>query len=178
MVEKATLGSGCFWCSEAIFQRLNGVISVKSGYSGGAVENPPYEAVSTGETGHAEVVQITFDTNQISFDELIEVFWNIHDPTTLNRQGKDVGTQYRSVIFFENDMQRALAESYKNKIDEEEVWPDPIVTEISPLVNFYPAGNYHEDYFNRNGNEPYCAFVVAPKVKKFKKIFADKLKEA
>ena len=177
MTEKATFGSGCFWCSEAIFQRLNGVVDVKSGYSGGTVDNPSYEAVCAGTTGHAEVVQVSFDPDQISFDELLEVFWSTHDPTTLNRQGNDVGTQYRSVVFFENENQQGLAESYKQKLDSENVWSNPIVTEISPLQNFFEAENYHEDYFNRNGREPYCSFVVAPKVKKFKKIFADILKK-
>lgn len=178
MIEKTTFGSGCFWCSEAMFQRLNGVVSVQSGYSGGMVENPTYEAVCTGTTGHAEVVRISFDTEKISFDELLEVFWKTHDPTTLNRQGDDVGTQYRSVIFFENEKQQQIAESYKSRLEEEGVWPDPIVTEISALVNFFAAEDYHEDYFNKNGSESYCSFVIAPKIKKFKKVFSERLKKS
>ena len=177
MKEKATFGSGCFWCSEAVFQRLNGVIEVKSGYSGGSVENPTYEAVCAGTTGHAEVIQIEYETDTISYEELLEVFWNTHDPTTLNRQGNDVGTQYRSVIFFHDNNQKDLAESYKQKLEEEKIWPDPIVTEIAPLEIFYAAENYHEDYFNKNGSQPYCSFVVAPKVKKFKEVFSSKLKD-
>ncbi len=177
MKEKATFGSGCFWCSEAVFQRLNGVTAVKSGYSGGSVENPSYEAVCTGTTGHAEVVQMEYDPEIISYEELLEVFWNTHDPTTLNRQGNDVGTQYRSVIFFHDDNQKQLAESFKQKLGDEKIWSDPIVTEIAPLEKFYPAENYHEDYFNRNGGQPYCSFVVAPKVKKFKEVFSSKLKD-
>lgn len=174
-MNKATFGSGCFWCSEAMFKRLKGVETVQSGYSGGAIENPTYEQVCNGDTGHAEVIQITFDPEVISYDELLEVFWKTHDPTTLNRQGNDVGTQYRSVVFYHNDHQRALATAYKEKLDASEIWENPIVTEISPLSTFYVAENYHDDYFSRNGNQPYCAFVVAPKVEKFKKVFEDKL---
>ncbi len=177
MKEKATFGSGCFWCTEAVFQRLNGVTEVKSGYSGGSVENPTYEAVCSGTTGHAEVIQVEYDSEVISYEGLLEVFWNTHDPTTPNRQGNDVGTQYRSAIFFHDDNQKSLAESYKKKLTEEQIWSDPIVTEISPLTNFYPAEGYHDDYFNRNGSQPYCSFVVAPKVKKFKEVFASKLKD-
>lgn len=175
-MEKATFGSGCFWCTEAVFQRLKGVEKAQSGYSGGEVENPTYEAVCTGQTGHAEVVQVTYDPELISYDELLEVFWNTHDPTTLNRQGNDTGTQYRSAIFYHNEEQKQLAESYKEKLEAEKIWSDPIVTEISPLINFYAAEDYHDDYFDRNGGQPYCSFVVAPKVKKFKEVFADKLK--
>lgn len=174
-MEKATFGSGCFWCSEAIFRRLKGVIEVKSGYSGGAKENPTYEEVCTGITGHAEVVQVAFDPAQISYQELLEVFWKTHDPTTLNRQGNDVGTQYRSVVFYHSEDQKLLAEAFKAKLEEAKIWPDPIVTEISKLISFFPAEAYHDDYFSRNGNQPYCAFVVAPKVEKFKKIFAEKI---
>ncbi|MEP1095245.1 MAG: peptide-methionine (S)-S-oxide reductase MsrA [Cyclobacteriaceae bacterium] len=177
MIEQATFGLGCFWCSEAVFQRLKGVSSAKSGYSGGSVENPSYEAVCGGTTGHAEVIRIEFDRDQISYEELLEVFWKTHDPTTLNRQGNDVGTQYRSAIFYHNDDQKVVAEKYKEKLESEKIWPDPIVTEISPLENYYPAENYHEDYFNKNGSQPYCSFVVAPKVKKFKEVFASKLKD-
>jgi len=177
MKEQATFGLGCFWCSEAVFQRLRGVISAESGYSGGSVENPSYEAVCTGSTGHAEVIRIEYDSDQVSYDELLEVFWKMHDPTTLNKQGNDVGTQYRSAIFYHDDKQKTLAETYRQKLVDEKIWSDPIVTEISPLENFYPAGNYHEDYFNQNGTQPYCSFVVAPKVKKFKEVFASKLKD-
>ncbi|GAB4239364.1 MAG: peptide-methionine (S)-S-oxide reductase MsrA [Ekhidna sp.] len=174
-MEIATFGSGCFWCSEAIFSRLKGVVKVKSGYAGGHKKNPTYEEVCGGTTGHAEVVQITFDPDIISYPELLEVFWKTHDPTTLNRQGNDVGTQYRSAVFYHSDDQKALAESFKSKLEEAKVWEDPIVTEIVPISNFYEAENYHDDYFNKNGSQPYCAFVVAPKVEKFKKVFEDKL---
>jgi len=174
-MEKATFGSGCFWCTEAMFTKLKGVIEVKSGYSGGHVDNPTYEAVCSGSTGHAEVVQVTYDPDKISFEELLEVFWKTHDPTTLNRQGNDVGTQYRSVVFYSNDEQKRIAEEYKSKLDSAQVWSDPIVTEISPLKEFFPAENYHDDYYERNGSQPYCAFVIAPKVKKLKEVFADKL---
>lgn len=174
-MEKATFGSGCFWCSEAMFKRLKGVQAVKSGYSGGTVDDPTYEQVCSGETGHAEVVQVEYDPTVITYQELLEVFWKTHDPTTLNRQGNDVGTQYRSVVFFHNDDQKEISTAYKNKLEEAKIWSDPIVTEISPLNNFYEAEGYHDDYFSRNGNQPYCAFVVAPKVEKFKKVFAEKL---
>jgi peptide-methionine (S)-S-oxide reductase len=173
----AIFGSGCFWCTEAIFERLNGVVKVKSGYSGGKVENPTYEEVCTGTTGHAEVTQITYDSSIISFDELLEVFWKTHDPTTLNRQGNDVGTQYRSVIFYHNQKQKELAEKYKAELDKSGAWDDPIVTEISPFTNFYSAENYHQDYFENNPNQGYCAFVIAPKVEKFEKVFKNKLKK-
>jgi peptide-methionine (S)-S-oxide reductase len=173
----ATFGSGCFWCTEAIFERLNGVVKVESGYSGGKVENPTYEEVCTGTTGHAEVTQITYDPSIISFDELLEVFWKTHDPTTLNRQGNDVGTQYRSVIFYHNEEQKELAEKYKAELDKSGVWDNPIVTEISPFTNFYSAEKYHQDYYNNNPNQGYCTFVITPKVEKFEKVFKDKLKK-
>jgi len=176
-LQKATFGSGCFWCTEAIFERLNGVIKVESGYSGGKVENPSYEEVCTGKTGHAEVTQITYDPSIITYDELLEVFWKTHDPTTLNRQGNDVGPQYRSVIFYHNDEQKQLAEKYKSELDKSGAWDNPIVTEISPLTNYFPAENYHQDYYNNNLNQGYCAFVIAPKLEKFKKVFKDKLKK-
>lgn len=174
-MEKITFGLGCFWCSEAIFKCLKGVESVKSGYSGGKVVNPTYEQVCLGNTGHAEVVQITYDPNTIGYNELLEIFWKTHDPTTLNRQGNDVGTQYRSCIFYHNDEQKRHAEAYKNKLTNYKIWSMPIVTEISPLINFYPAEKYHDDYLNRNRGQPYCSLVVAPKVEKFKKIFRKKL---
>jgi len=176
-LEKATFGSGCFWCTEAIFERLEGVRSVVSGYAGGSVENPTYDEVCTGTTGHAEVTQITFDPKVISFDELLEVFWKTHDPTTLNRQGNDVGPQYRSVIFYHNEEQRNLAENYKMELDKAGAWENPVVTEISPLTNFYPAEEYHQEYYENNPNQGYCAFVIAPKVEKFEKVFKDKLKK-
>ena len=174
--ETATFGMGCFWCSEAIFERLKGVESVESGYSGGSVNNPTYEQVCTGETGHAEVIQIKYDPEIISFDELLEVFWKTHDPTTLNRQGADVGTQYRSVIFYHNDEQKKLAEQYKTELDKSGAWSDPIVTEISPLINYFAAEDYHQEYFENNPNQQYCNFVIAPKVEKFEKVFKNKLK--
>lgn len=175
-LEKATFGSGCFWCTEAIFERLNGVVKVESGYSGGNVDNPTYEAVCSGTTGYAEVTQITYDPSIITFDELLEVFWKTHDPTTLNRQGNDVGTQYRSVIFYHNEEQKQLAEKYKSELDKSGAWDKPIVTEISPFTKFYSAEGYHQDYYNNNPNQGYCAFVIAPKVEKFEKVFKEKLK--
>lgn len=175
-LQSATFGSGCFWCSEAIFERVKGVTSVMSGYAGGKVENPTYEAVCSGTTGHAEVVQINFDPNIVSYDELLEIFWKTHDPTTLNRQGADVGTQYRSVIFYNDDNQKQKAESYKSELSEAGIWKDPIVTEISPLNNFYPAEKYHQDYYDQNPNKGYCSFVITPKIEKFEKVFKDKLK--
>ena len=176
-MQVATFGSGCFWCTEAIFERLNGVVKVESGYAGGTVENPTYEEVCTGKTGHAEVTQITYDPKIITYDELLEVFWKTHDPTTLNRQGNDVGTQYRSVIFYHNEEQKELAENYKKELDKSGAWDNPIVTEISPVTNFYPAEGYHQDYYENNPNQGYCAFVIAPKVEKFEKVFKDKLKK-
>jgi peptide-methionine (S)-S-oxide reductase len=174
-METATFGSGCFWCTEAVFQRLKGVESVMSGYSGGFVENPSYEEVCTGTTGHAEATQIKYDPAQISFEELLEVFWKTHDPTTVNQQGNDFGPQYRSAIFYHNDEQRRLAEEYKKKLDAARIWDKPIVTEITPFTNFYPAENYHQDYFNRNPNQPYCAYIIRPKLKKLEDVFRDKL---
>ena len=175
-LKKATFGSGCFWCTEAIFEKLNGVESVVSGYSGGTVVNPSYKEVTTGETGHAEVTQILYDSNIISFTELLEVFWQTHDPTTLNRQGNDVGTQYRSAIFYHNEEQKKLAEEYKKKLEDAKVFDDPIVTEITKFSQFYVAENYHQDYYEQNKSQPYCSFVITPKVEKFKKAFKDKLK--
>jgi peptide-methionine (S)-S-oxide reductase len=176
-LEVATFGSGCFWCSEAIFERVKGVESVISGYSGGTVKNPTYDEVCTGKTGYAEVTQITFDPKVVSYDELLEIFWKTHDPTTLNRQGNDVGTQYRSVIFYHNDEQKQKAEYYKNKLTEEKIWEKPIVTEITRFEKFYPAEDYHQEYYDNNPNQGYCAYVITPKVEKFEKIFKDKLKK-
>ena len=175
--QTATFGSGCFWCTEAIFERVNGVVSVISGYSGGTVEDPTYKEVCDGTTGHAECAQITFDSSVVSYDELLEIFWKTHDPTTLNRQGNDVGTQYRSVIFYHNDEQKQKAEFYKNKLTEEKIWDKPIVTEITKFEKFYPAEDYHQEYYDNNPNQGYCSFVITPKVEKFEKIFKDKLKK-
>ena len=173
----ATFGSGCFWCTEAIFERVNGVISVVSGYSGGHVVNPTYKEVCDGTTGHAECTQITFDPSIISYDELLEIFWKTHDPTTLNRQGNDVGTQYRSVIFYHDDEQKQKADYYKQKLTEKKIWDKPIITEITMFEKFYPAEDYHQEYYENNPNQGYCAFVITPKVEKFEKIFKDKLKK-
>lgn len=164
--EQATLGAGCFWCVEAVFQRLPGVVSVTPGYAGGTTPNPTYEEVCTGRTGHAEVAQITFDPSKISFERLLEVFWEAHDPTTLNRQGADVGTQYRSAIFYHDEKQKFIAE--KSKRDAQKLFDDPIVTEITPLKVLYRAENYHQNYYNNNPNAPYCVFVIKPKLKKLK----------
>ncbi|MBE7175493.1 MAG: peptide-methionine (S)-S-oxide reductase MsrA [Mucilaginibacter polytrichastri] len=174
--EIATFGMGCFWCSEAIFQKLKGVTKVESGFSGGSVKNPSYEAVCTGTTGHAEVVNVTFDPSVISFKELLEVFWKLHDPTTLNRQGADEGTQYRSVIFYHNDAQKSLATAYKTELNKQKVYPDPIVTQIAPFTAFYKAENYHQNYFKLNQRNPYCRMVIMPKVDKLEKVFKSKLK--
>ncbi|MFN0054193.1 MAG: peptide-methionine (S)-S-oxide reductase MsrA [Planctomycetales bacterium] len=174
-LQTATFGTGCFWCTEAVFQQLKGVHRVVSGYSGGELKNPTYKQVSTGLTGHAEVVQITFDPQVITFDTLLEVFWKTHDPTTLNRQGNDFGTQYRSVIFYHTDEQMELAEHYKEKLEEEHAFRKPIVTEITSFSAFYPAENYHQNYFNNNGRQPYCRSIVAPKVDKVRKVFRDQV---
>lgn len=176
-MKKATFGAGCFWCVEAIFQRMEGVESVVSGYTGGKVKKPTYKEVCSGLTGHAEVAQITYDPEKVSFEDLLEVFWKTHDPTTLNRQGNDVGTQYRSAIFYHDDKQKEIAEKSKAAASEAGIWPNPIVTEITPLDVFYPAEDYHQNYLNDNPNQPYCTFVVSPKVEKFEKLFKEKLKK-
>ncbi len=176
-IDTATFGAGCFWCVEAVFQRLNGVLSIESGYSGGNIKNPAYREVCMGTTGHAEVCRITYDNTKVSFDELLEVFWKTHDPTTLNQQGNDIGTQYRSVVFYHNDEQKKLAEKYKEEINKSGAYPKPIVTEISPLINYYKAEDYHQNYYNQNGSEGYCRYVIQPKVEKFEKIFKNKLKK-
>lgn len=173
----ATFGAGCFWCTEAVFLDLMGVSKVVSGYAGGKVKNPTYREVTTGLTGHAEVAQITYDPTVISYEELLEVFWNTHDPTTLNRQGADVGTQYRSAVFYHNEEQRTIAEAYKSQLDASKVFGSPIVTEISPYTEFYPAEDYHQNYFELNPNQGYCQYVIRPKVEKFRKQFGDKLKK-
>lgn len=175
--EVITFGAGCFWCVEAVFQQLDGVLKVESGYSGGMIKNPSYREVCTGQTGHAEVCQITYDPKKISFEELLEVFWKTHDPTTLNRQGADSGTQYRSAIFYHNEEQKKQAEEWKAKLNAERVFPNPIVTEITAFTNFYPAEDYHKDYYLLNGHEPYCQIVIKPKLDKFHKAFKEKLKK-
>lgn len=175
--EYATLGGGCFWCIEAIFEELKGVESAISGYSGGSVKNPSYREVTSGRTGHAEVVQIQYDPDQISYKQILEVFFHLHDPTTLNRQGADVGTQYRSVIFYQNEQQEKIAKEVFDLIDNSDLWKDPLVTEIKPLEEFYVAEDYHQDYFDNNPNQPYCAFVIGPKLNKLKDLFKEKLKE-
>lgn len=174
--ELATLGGGCFWCLDAVYRELKGVIQVESGYAGGHVANPTYRQVCTGTTGHAEVVQLAFDPAVITFREILEVFFTIHDPTTLNRQGADVGPQYRSAIFYHDEAQKRTAEAVIADLSAARLWPDPIVTEITPLDRFYVAEAYHQEYFRRNGQQPYCQVVIAPKVTKFRKQYLDKLK--
>ncbi len=176
-IETATFGTGCFWCTEAVFQQLEGVLKVTSGYSGGHVVNPTYEAVCNKITGHAECLNIEYDKTKISFDELLEVFWKSHDPTTLNQQGNDVGPQYRSAIFYHNEEQKEKAEKYKEELNKSGAFGKPIVTEISPFTVFYPAENYHQNYYLNNGSQPYCSYVIKPKVDKFKKVFKEKLKQ-
>ena len=173
----AYFGTGCFWCTEAVFQELKGVSKVVSGYSGGRVANPSYEEVCTGTTGHAECLKVVYDPAVISYDELLEVFWEVHDPTTLNRQGNDVGTQYRSVIFYQDEEQKQKAEHYKEELNKSKAYDKPIVTEITAFTKFYPAEDYHQNYFNTHGNQPYCSIVIKPKVEKFEKVFKDKLKK-
>jgi peptide-methionine (S)-S-oxide reductase len=175
-LESATFGAGCFWCIEALFQDLKGVHSVNSGYAGGHVNSPSYKEVCTGTTGHAEVAQIIFDPKQISFEDLLYVFWRTHDPTTLNRQGADVGSQYRSAIFYNSDEQKRIAEKSKAETEKSGLYENPIVTEIVPLTNYFEAEDYHQDYYNINPDQPYCRFVIDPKIQKFKKEFKEKLK--
>lgn len=174
--DTATFGTGCFWCSEALFQQLDGVLKVTSGYSGGHVANPTYEEVCNKNTGHAEVVQIVYDPKKISFDELLKAFWEVHDPTSLNRQGNDIGPQYRSVIFYHNKEQRDKATYYKEELDKSGAYNKPIVTAIEAFRNFYVAEDYHQGYYNNNANQPYCYYVIRPKLEKFEKVFKDKLK--
>ncbi|GAB4424399.1 MAG: peptide-methionine (S)-S-oxide reductase MsrA [Chloroflexi bacterium OHK40] len=172
----ATLGGGCFWCIEAVFDQLDGVTDVVSGYSGGHVAHPSYRQVCDGTTGHAEVVQVTFDPTKISFREILEVFFSVHDPTTLNRQGNDVGPQYRSAIFYHSPEQQRVAMELITELNEAHTWSRPIVTEVTPFERFYPAEDYHQEYFARNGDQPYCQFVVAPKVAKFRKQYSERLR--
>jgi len=176
-LEKATFGSGCFWCSEAVFERVKGVKEVESGYAGGTIKDPTYEQVCSGTTGSAEVIQIMYEQNEISYDELLEIFWKTHDPTTLNQQGNDVGTQYRSVIFYHNDEQQKKAEEYIKALDKSGSWNDPIVTSIEPYNNYSKAENYHQNYYENNPNQGYCSFVIVPKIEKFERVFKDKLKK-
>ena len=176
-LETATFGTGCFWCTEAIFQQLEGVEKVTSGYSGGSVPNPSYEQVCSKTTGHAECLNIMYDPKKISFDELLEVFWQTHDPTTLNRQGADVGTQYRSVVFYHTEEQKAKTAKYKVALDKSGAFDNPIVTTLEPFTIFYPAEEYHQNYYNSNGSQGYCQFVIRPKVEKFEKVFKNKLKK-
>jgi peptide-methionine (S)-S-oxide reductase len=176
-LEIATFGSGCFWCTEAVFQTVEGVHKVESGYEGGKVKNPTYKDVCSGLTGHAEVIRVKFDPVAVSYKELLEIFWQTHDPTTLNRQGADEGTQYRSVIFYHTDRQREEAEFYKKALEEQHVFDAPIVTEISPASTFYKAEDYHQNYYNLNSNAAYCSYVITPKLEKFRKVFKAKLKK-
>lgn len=176
-LETITLGGGCYWCTEAIFENLVGVKTVVSGFSGGKTANPSYEEVCTGKTGHAEVVQITFDKSVTNLDEILKVFFTVHDPTTLNRQGEDVGTQYRSVIFYRNEAQRKTAQDIINVLNANKVYNSPIVTKVEPFTQFYNAEDYHQDYYAYNKNKPYCRLVIQPKLEKFEKIFKDRLKK-
>lgn len=176
-LDTATFGGGCFWCTEAVFDRIEGVEKVVSGYSGGRKENPSYQDISYGNTGHAEVIQIVFNPTKISYDELLKIFWQTHDPTTLNRQGNDVGDQYRSVIFYKDDNQKQKAEYYKDELEKSGAYRAPIVTEIKPLQTFYPAENYHQNYYRQNPEQPYCRFVIQPKIEKLEAVFSDKLKK-
>lgn len=176
-LEKATLGGGCFWCTEAVYLELKGVVDVKPGYSGGHVKNPGYKEVCTGTTGHAEVVQITFDPEKISYSEILEVFFMTHDPTTLNRQGNDVGTQYRSSVFYHNAKQKEIAEQVIAAFEKEQVYDKPIVTQLEAYDTFYVAEDYHLNYYNRNKSQGYCEFIITPKLEKFRKVFKDQLKK-
>lgn len=175
-LQTATFANGCFWCTEAVFQRINGVEKVVSGFSGGTQDNPTYEEVSTGETGYAEAIQVTFDPEKISYAELVDIFFKTHDPTTINQQGNDIGTQYRSAIFYHNLDQKKIAEEVKDKLDKEKVFHDPIVTEITEYTNFFPAEDYHQNFYNQNGNYPYCRIIIDPKIKKLMAEFKDKVK--
>ncbi len=176
-IQTATLGGGCFWCLEAVYGELQGVVSVESGYAGGHVDNPSYRAVCNGTTGHAEVIQLRFDPDMISFAEILRVFFTIHDPTTLNRQGADVGTQYRSAIFYQNDAQKQTAESIIAELNAGDIWTNPIVTEVTPYTNYFPAEDYHQEYYKYNSQQPYCQVVINPKLAKFRKTFAEKRKQ-
>ena len=175
-MEKATLGGGCFWCVEAVYEEVEGITSVTSGYMGGHIKNPSYKDVTSGRSGHAEVVQLTFDPEVISYKEILEIFWMTHDPTTLNRQGNDIGPQYRSAVFYHNDEQKRVADFYLAELDKSGAYRDPIVTEITEASEYYKAEDYHQDYYSLNRNQPYCQFVIRPKLEKFRKAFSSKLK--
>ena len=175
--DTATFGAGCFWCVEAVFLELDGVKKVISGYEGGLVSNPTYKQICSGTTGHAEVIQVIYDPSKLNFEDLLGAFWQAHDPTTLNRQGNDEGTQYRSVIFYHNDAQKMLSEKYKAELDKSGAWLKPVVTEITKSSTFYPAEEYHQNYYNLNGDQPYCSYVIRPKLEKFRKVFKEKLKK-
>ncbi len=175
--EVATIGGGCFWCLEAVYQKVKGVTSVVSGYSGGHIVNPAYREVCSERTGHAEVIQIEFDPTMVKYEDLLTIFWHIHDPTTLNRQGGDKGTQYRSVIFYHNDVQKQIAEASLKATDSSDLWPHPIVTEVGPLINFFAAEDYHQNYYQEHQAQPYCVFVIGPKMKKLQERFLHQLKE-
>lgn len=177
MIERATLAGGCFWCTEAIFKRLKGVISVMPGYAGGSIENPTYEEVCSGNTGHAEAIQIEFDPTQIPFEKILDIYWHTHNPTTLNQQGNDVGTQYRSSIFYHDEKQKKIAEKSKAELENDGTYKDPIVTEIVPFTNFYVAENYHKDYYDRNKEKSYCNFVIDPKIHKLLKEYGNDVKD-
>ncbi len=176
-LQTAIFGAGCFWCVEAVFQRVEGVVKIESGYSNGDVKNPTYREVCYGKTGHAEVCKIWFDSSKVSFETLLSIFWQTHDPTTLNQQGNDIGTQYRSAIFYANESQKLAAEKYKQELDKSGAFAKPIVTEIAAVNNYYTAEDYHQDYYNQNSDQSYCQFVIAPKLEKFKKVFGDKLRK-
>lgn len=176
-METATLAGGCFWCTEAIFQRLKGIKSVTSGYAGGSIENPTYEQVSSGTTGHAEAIQIEFDPKLIPYEKILDIFWHTHNPTTLNQQGNDLGTQYRSVIFYHNDKQKEIAKQSKASLEKEGIYLGPIVTEIVPFTNFYPAERYHKNYYDRNSDDSYCAFIISPKIQKLFQEYGSEIKE-
>ncbi|MBK9328955.1 MAG: peptide-methionine (S)-S-oxide reductase MsrA [Sphingobacteriales bacterium] len=176
-MEIATFGGGCYWCMEAVFQRLEGVAKVESGFSGGQVKDPTYKEVCTGTTGHAEVIQLTFDTAKVSFTDLLKVFFTMHDPTTLNRQGNDIGTQYRSGIFYHNDAQKKASQEIIDALNQAHAYPDKIVTEVTPFDTFYKAEDYHQDYYNQNKTQGYCMYVIQPKIEKFEKVFKDRLKK-
>jgi len=176
-VETATLANGCFWCSEAVFQRLKGVKSILPGYAGGTIKNPSYEQVCTGKTGHTESIQIKFDPNVISFEKILDIFWHTHDPTTLNRQGNDVGTQYRSAVFYHDENQKKIAEDSKKDLSEKGIYKYPVVTEITPFTNFYVAENYHKNYYQNHSSEPYCSFVISPKIDKLFERYGNQIKE-
>ena len=176
-LQTATLAGGCFWCIESAYNSVNGVVKALSGYAGGETEDPSYEAVCTGNTGHAEVVQVTFDASEISYREILEIFFALHDPTQLNRQGNDVGSQYRSAIFYHDESQRQAARAIIKEIEDEQIWPDPVVTEVVPIENYHQAEDYHQDYFKNNPQNQYCQMVLAPKLAKFKKTFARRLRD-